>query len=156
MPLDELLALYGYEASDPVSEQESEGSDTTARLPDMTLDKVSGRGQGWEGRSEQPRAGAGGGQRGDQPGGGGGGGSALWVPTGQGTVGRASSPQGKTTCSVGRAGTLVPSPQGSQGPLAGARCPVPGLSVGEREGWPRRAGVRSGPAVSVTVFAPLL
>lgn len=39
MPLDELLALYGYEASDPVSEQESEGSDTTARLPDMTLDK---------------------------------------------------------------------------------------------------------------------
>lgn len=40
MPLEELLALYGYEASDPISERESEGSDTTARLPDMTLDKV--------------------------------------------------------------------------------------------------------------------
>ncbi|XP_074193440.1 mesoderm induction early response protein 2 isoform X1 [Rhinolophus sinicus] len=39
MPLDELLALYGYEASDPISERESEGSDATARLPDMTLDK---------------------------------------------------------------------------------------------------------------------
>ncbi|XP_022381250.1 mesoderm induction early response protein 2 isoform X3 [Enhydra lutris kenyoni] len=39
MPLDELLALYGYEASDPVSERESEGSDTAANLPDMTLDK---------------------------------------------------------------------------------------------------------------------
>ncbi|XP_046494303.1 mesoderm induction early response protein 2 [Equus quagga] len=39
MPLDELLALYGYEASDPISEQESEGSDATAHLPDMTLDK---------------------------------------------------------------------------------------------------------------------
>lgn len=42
MPLDELLALYGYEASDPISEHESEGSDTAANLPDMTLDKVSG------------------------------------------------------------------------------------------------------------------
>lgn len=40
MPLDELLALYGYEASDPISERESEGSGATARLPDMTLDKV--------------------------------------------------------------------------------------------------------------------
>lgn len=40
MPLDELLALYGYEASDPISERESEGSDAAARLPDMTLDKV--------------------------------------------------------------------------------------------------------------------
>ncbi|XP_020939970.1 mesoderm induction early response protein 2 isoform X4 [Sus scrofa] len=39
MPLDELLALYGYEASDPISEHESEGSDTAANLPDMTLDK---------------------------------------------------------------------------------------------------------------------
>ncbi|XP_006876786.1 PREDICTED: mesoderm induction early response protein 2 [Chrysochloris asiatica] len=38
MPLDELLALYGYEASDPISEQESEGPDA-APLPDMTLDK---------------------------------------------------------------------------------------------------------------------
>ncbi|XP_015982164.1 mesoderm induction early response protein 2 isoform X4 [Rousettus aegyptiacus] len=39
MPLDELLALYGYEASDPISERDSEGSDTAAHLPDMTLDK---------------------------------------------------------------------------------------------------------------------
>ncbi|XP_042638715.1 mesoderm induction early response protein 2 [Orycteropus afer afer] len=39
MPLDELLALYGYEASDPVSEQESEGTDPAPPLPDMTLDK---------------------------------------------------------------------------------------------------------------------
>ncbi|XP_049732003.1 mesoderm induction early response protein 2 isoform X2 [Elephas maximus indicus] len=39
MPLDELLALYGYEASDPVSEQESEGTDATPPLLDMTLDK---------------------------------------------------------------------------------------------------------------------
>ncbi|XP_074207516.1 mesoderm induction early response protein 2 isoform X1 [Camelus bactrianus] len=39
MPLEELLALYGYEASDPISERESEGSDATAPLPDMTLDK---------------------------------------------------------------------------------------------------------------------
>lgn len=42
MPLDELLALYGYESSDPISEQESEGGDTAPTLPDMTLDKVSG------------------------------------------------------------------------------------------------------------------
>ena len=42
MPLDELLALYGYETSDPISERESEGSDTAAHLPDMTLDKVRG------------------------------------------------------------------------------------------------------------------
>ncbi|XP_059950801.1 mesoderm induction early response protein 2 isoform X2 [Mesoplodon densirostris] len=39
MPLDELLALYGYEASDPISERQSEGSDAAATLPDMTLDK---------------------------------------------------------------------------------------------------------------------
>ncbi|XP_036898157.1 mesoderm induction early response protein 2 isoform X1 [Sturnira hondurensis] len=39
MPLDELLALYGYETSDPISERESEGSDATTNLPDMTLDK---------------------------------------------------------------------------------------------------------------------
>ncbi|XP_058137098.1 mesoderm induction early response protein 2 [Dasypus novemcinctus] len=38
MPLDELLALYGYEASDPISEQEGEGSGAPP-LPDMTLDK---------------------------------------------------------------------------------------------------------------------
>lgn len=42
MPLDELLALYGYEASDPISEQESKGGDAAPTLPDMTLDKVSG------------------------------------------------------------------------------------------------------------------
>lgn len=42
MPLDELLALYGYESSEPISEQESEGGDTAPPLPDMTLDKVSG------------------------------------------------------------------------------------------------------------------
>uniref|UniRef100_A0A8C6QPB3 Uncharacterized protein n=2 Tax=Nannospalax galili TaxID=1026970 RepID=A0A8C6QPB3_NANGA len=41
MPLDELLALYGYEASDPISEQDSEGGDTAPTLPDMTLDKIA-------------------------------------------------------------------------------------------------------------------
>ncbi|KAG8519211.1 LOW QUALITY PROTEIN: Mesoderm induction early response protein 2, partial [Galemys pyrenaicus] len=41
MPLDELLALYGYEASDPVSDRESEGSESAVHLPDMTLDKRS-------------------------------------------------------------------------------------------------------------------
>ncbi|XP_075831748.1 mesoderm induction early response protein 2 isoform X2 [Microtus pennsylvanicus] len=41
MPLDELLALYGYEASDPISEQESEGGDAAPTLPDMTLDKIA-------------------------------------------------------------------------------------------------------------------
>ncbi|XP_007435745.1 mesoderm induction early response protein 2 isoform X3 [Python bivittatus] len=39
MPFEELLALYGYEASDPISEQESESNDATPNLPDMTLDK---------------------------------------------------------------------------------------------------------------------
>ncbi|XP_060088702.1 mesoderm induction early response protein 2 isoform X2 [Heteronotia binoei] len=39
MPFEELLALYGYEASDPVSEQDSESNDVTPNLPDMTLDK---------------------------------------------------------------------------------------------------------------------
>ncbi|KAM9102363.1 mesoderm induction early response protein 2 isoform X1 [Sarcophilus harrisii] len=39
MPFEELLALYGYEASDPISEQESEGNDIAPNLPDMTLDK---------------------------------------------------------------------------------------------------------------------
>lgn len=47
MPLDELLALYGYESSDPISEQESEGGDTAPNLPDMTLDKVSGSLPDW-------------------------------------------------------------------------------------------------------------
>nr|XP_060641122.1 mesoderm induction early response protein 2 isoform X2 [Anolis sagrei ordinatus] len=40
MPFEELLALYGYEASDPISsEQESESNDAAPNLPDMTLDK---------------------------------------------------------------------------------------------------------------------
>ncbi|KAJ7308462.1 hypothetical protein JRQ81_009012, partial [Phrynocephalus forsythii] len=39
MPFEELLALYGYEASDPVSEQESESASAAPNLPDMTLDK---------------------------------------------------------------------------------------------------------------------
>ncbi|XP_070588373.1 mesoderm induction early response protein 2 isoform X2 [Erythrolamprus reginae] len=39
MPFEELLALYGYEASDAISEQESESNDATPNLPDMTLDK---------------------------------------------------------------------------------------------------------------------
>lgn len=40
MPFEELLALYGYEASDPISEQDSESNDIAPNLPDMTLDKV--------------------------------------------------------------------------------------------------------------------
>ncbi|KAG7456888.1 hypothetical protein MATL_G00240680 [Megalops atlanticus] len=39
MPLDELLALYGYEVSDRISEQDGEPSELPASLPDMTLDK---------------------------------------------------------------------------------------------------------------------
>ncbi|XP_072834296.2 mesoderm induction early response protein 2 isoform X2 [Pogona vitticeps] len=39
MPFEELLALYGYEASEPISEQESENADAAPHLPDMTLDK---------------------------------------------------------------------------------------------------------------------
>ncbi|XP_066551699.1 mesoderm induction early response protein 2 isoform X2 [Amia ocellicauda] len=39
MPLEELLALYGYEASDPISEQDSEAHEPPPSLPDMTLDK---------------------------------------------------------------------------------------------------------------------
>ncbi|XP_075300130.1 mesoderm induction early response protein 2 isoform X3 [Opisthocomus hoazin] len=39
MPFEELLALYGYEASDPISEQDSESNDIAPHLPDMTLDK---------------------------------------------------------------------------------------------------------------------
>ncbi|XP_026542868.1 mesoderm induction early response protein 2 [Notechis scutatus] len=39
MPFEELLALYGYEASDAISEQGSESNDATPNLPDMTLDK---------------------------------------------------------------------------------------------------------------------
>ncbi|XP_067414874.1 mesoderm induction early response protein 2 [Emydura macquarii macquarii] len=39
MPFEELLALYGYEASGPISEQDSDSSDIPRNLPDMTLDK---------------------------------------------------------------------------------------------------------------------
>ncbi|NXH17215.1 MIER2 protein, partial [Bucco capensis] len=39
MPFEELLALYGYEASDPISEQDSESNEIAPHLPDMTLDK---------------------------------------------------------------------------------------------------------------------
>ncbi|KAM9242294.1 mesoderm induction early response protein 2 isoform 3-T3 [Dugong dugon] len=39
MPLDELLALYGYEASDPVLEQESNSADAAPPLLDVTLDE---------------------------------------------------------------------------------------------------------------------
>ncbi|XP_049645017.1 mesoderm induction early response protein 2 isoform X2 [Suncus etruscus] len=39
MPLEELLALYSYEASDPVSDRDSEASEVATHLPDMTLDK---------------------------------------------------------------------------------------------------------------------
>uniref|UniRef100_A0A8C3SXJ4 MIER family member 2 n=1 Tax=Chelydra serpentina TaxID=8475 RepID=A0A8C3SXJ4_CHESE len=39
MPFEELLALYGYEASEPISEQDSESNDIPRNLPDMTLDK---------------------------------------------------------------------------------------------------------------------
>ncbi|XP_060037407.1 mesoderm induction early response protein 2 isoform X2 [Erinaceus europaeus] len=41
MPLDELLAFYGYEASDPLSDRDSEGGEAAAHLPDMTLDKIA-------------------------------------------------------------------------------------------------------------------
>ncbi|XP_061099883.1 mesoderm induction early response protein 2-like isoform X1 [Conger conger] len=39
MPLEELLALYGYEVSDRISGDGSEPTDLPAHLPDMTLDK---------------------------------------------------------------------------------------------------------------------
>uniref|UniRef100_A0A7M4ENS6 MIER family member 2 n=1 Tax=Crocodylus porosus TaxID=8502 RepID=A0A7M4ENS6_CROPO len=39
MPFEELLALYGYEASDPILEQDSESNGISPHLPDMTLDK---------------------------------------------------------------------------------------------------------------------
>ncbi|XP_039371987.1 mesoderm induction early response protein 2 isoform X2 [Mauremys reevesii] len=39
MPFEELLALYGYEASEPISEHDSESNDIPRNLPDMTLDK---------------------------------------------------------------------------------------------------------------------
>ncbi|KAJ8374431.1 hypothetical protein SKAU_G00050110 [Synaphobranchus kaupii] len=39
MPLEELLALYGYEVSDPIVEHSRQPSEPPAGLPDMTLDK---------------------------------------------------------------------------------------------------------------------
>ncbi|KAJ8419031.1 hypothetical protein AAFF_G00005300 [Aldrovandia affinis] len=39
MPLEELLALYGYEVSDPIVEHNRQPSEPAASLPDMTLDK---------------------------------------------------------------------------------------------------------------------
>nr|XP_029488396.1 mesoderm induction early response protein 2-like isoform X2 [Oncorhynchus nerka] len=39
MPLEELLALYGYEVSDPLLQQDREPNELSASLPDMTLDK---------------------------------------------------------------------------------------------------------------------
>ncbi|KAJ8331985.1 hypothetical protein SKAU_G00430310, partial [Synaphobranchus kaupii] len=39
MPLEELLALYGYEVSDRISGDGSEPTELPAHLPDMTLDK---------------------------------------------------------------------------------------------------------------------
>ncbi|XP_064186428.1 mesoderm induction early response protein 2 [Anguilla rostrata] len=39
MPLGELLALYGYEVSDPILEHSGQPSEPPASLPDMTLDK---------------------------------------------------------------------------------------------------------------------
>uniref|UniRef100_A0AAY5K4V9 Mesoderm induction early response 1, family member 2 n=1 Tax=Esox lucius TaxID=8010 RepID=A0AAY5K4V9_ESOLU len=39
MPLEELLALYGYEVSDPHLQQDGEPNERVASLPDMTLDK---------------------------------------------------------------------------------------------------------------------
>ncbi|KAJ8378549.1 hypothetical protein AAFF_G00238540 [Aldrovandia affinis] len=39
MPLEELLALYGYEVSDRISGDSSEATELPAHLPDVTLDK---------------------------------------------------------------------------------------------------------------------
>ncbi|XP_041695439.1 mesoderm induction early response protein 2 isoform X1 [Coregonus clupeaformis] len=39
MPLEELLALYEYEVSDPLLQQDREPNELSASLPDMTLDK---------------------------------------------------------------------------------------------------------------------
>ncbi|KAG2464254.1 MIER2 protein, partial [Polypterus senegalus] len=39
MPLEELLALYGYEVSDPIPEHNNEDTVLPHSLPDMTLDK---------------------------------------------------------------------------------------------------------------------
>lgn len=39
LPLEELLALYGYEVSNPLRQQDREPNELAASLPDMTLDK---------------------------------------------------------------------------------------------------------------------
>ncbi|XP_016129232.1 mesoderm induction early response protein 2-like isoform X2 [Sinocyclocheilus grahami] len=40
MPLEQLLALYGYNMPDPVLQQQQEPNELAASLPEMTLDKV--------------------------------------------------------------------------------------------------------------------
>uniref|UniRef100_A0A8C1ALB2 Mesoderm induction early response 1, family member 2 n=1 Tax=Cyprinus carpio carpio TaxID=630221 RepID=A0A8C1ALB2_CYPCA len=40
MPLEQLLALYGYNMPDPVLQQQREPNELAASLPEMTLDKV--------------------------------------------------------------------------------------------------------------------
>uniref|UniRef100_A0A9R1SKP1 Mesoderm induction early response 1, family member 2 n=2 Tax=Cyprinus carpio TaxID=7962 RepID=A0A9R1SKP1_CYPCA len=41
MPLEQLLALYGYNIPDPVLQQQQEPNELAASLPEMTLDKIS-------------------------------------------------------------------------------------------------------------------
>ncbi len=41
MPLEQLLALYGYNMPDPVLQQQQEPNELAASLPEMTLDKVT-------------------------------------------------------------------------------------------------------------------
>lgn len=41
MPIEQLLALYGYNLSDPVLKQQQEPNELAASLPEMTLDKVT-------------------------------------------------------------------------------------------------------------------
>uniref|UniRef100_A0A8C2J4M8 Mesoderm induction early response 1, family member 2 n=1 Tax=Cyprinus carpio TaxID=7962 RepID=A0A8C2J4M8_CYPCA len=41
MPLEQLLALYGYNIPDPVLQQQQEPNELAASLPEMTLDKVT-------------------------------------------------------------------------------------------------------------------
>lgn len=41
MPLEQLLALYGYNMPDPVLKQQQEPNELAASLPEMTLDKVT-------------------------------------------------------------------------------------------------------------------
>ncbi len=41
MPLEQLLALYGYNMPDPVLQQQQEPNELAASLPEMTPDKVT-------------------------------------------------------------------------------------------------------------------